>query len=159
MRPTAIKSIILTLIFSVIYSLTALSQDVHFPSAEEKNQHKPQLFDKDQERTVALSEFFETVSLLQLNQEVTLQVTPKTKFIGRVTSITVNNTIRMVAMRSTEIPCLVLMVSQIDLNTKRPSYRGIMFSNNHKDLLMLEIDATSGKHIWHKKELSDILPD
>jgi hypothetical protein len=34
-----------------------------------------------------------------------------------------------------------------------------MFSNNHKDLLMLETDATSGKHVWHKKELSDILPD
>jgi hypothetical protein len=53
----------------------------------------------------------------------------------------------------------VLSISKIEVNGAEPVYRGIMISKDHSDLMMLEKDTQSGKYVWNKKPVANVIPD
>jgi hypothetical protein len=136
------------------------AQDITFRSNREKQLYKPQLFVKEAARLSVRQNFINEMLTLRLNQQVTIQVTPKTNFKGRVSAI--KNEVpglQTYILQSSEIPGLVLSISKLEKNGEAPVYRGIMISKDHSDMLMLEKDIQTGEYVWNKKQVAHVIPD
>jgi hypothetical protein len=150
-------SIALLLCFA---SYLTYSQDLHFRSGKEKNQDKPQLFSKEASRFSVRPEFFNQMLSSRMQQQVTVQISPKTTFRGRVTDITHDAPgLETVIMKSSDVPGLVLSLSRVEIPGEGTIYRGVMMSPGHKDMLMMEKDAVTGQYLWNKKEIAHMIPD
>jgi hypothetical protein len=136
------------------------SQDLHFRSGKEKNQDKPQLFSKEASRFSVRPEFINQMLSGRTQQQVTVQVSPKTTFNGKVTAITHDAPgLETIIMHSSEVPGLVLSISRLEIPGKGTTYSGVMISRDHRDLLMMEKDPVTGQYLWNKKEVSSMILD
>jgi len=96
----------------------------------------------------------------RLNQQVLVQISPKTSFKGKVTAITNDAPgLQTIIMQSTETPGMVLSLSKLDIKGESTVYRGVMMSKNAGDMLMLEKDPATGEYNWNKKQVSHMIPD
>jgi len=129
-----------------------------FETRKERDKNKPQLFEKESVTSPVSIEFLETVFSLKLEQEVTLQITPKTKFKGIVVSVKESGIYKVVSIQSTEISSASLIISKIK-GQEDTQTRALIFSKEYKDVLVLEYNTDVGRYVWHKKELCDLLPD
>jgi hypothetical protein len=153
------KTLSIALLF-VLAATTTFSQDLHFKSGKEKNQNKPQLFAKESSRFSAGPEFFNQILSGRLQQQLTVRLTSKTTFRGKVTSITHDAPgLETITLKSTETPGLVLSLSRVEIPGEGVVFRGMMMSAGHSDMLMLEKDAVTGQYLWNKKQVAHMIPD
>jgi hypothetical protein len=99
------------------------------------------------------------MSIIKQFDIVTIPITQNTVFKGVVSKIKETDNLRIITIKSYEIENVTFIFSNRLLQNGENIYRGVIMSNNHKDILSLEKDEISSDYIWHKKELSDILPD
>lgn len=143
----------------VAHSTFTKDEDVHFTSGKEKHDHKPQLIKSFTKKTVS-NEFLNQAMTYRLHQQVTIRITDNLTFNGKVTAITKDAPgLQTVIMQSSEIKGLVLSISRLTQPNAAPIFRGIMMSQTHKDLLMMEKDPITGYYAWNKKNVSNVLTD
>jgi hypothetical protein len=147
---------LITILFIFISSI---SFGQEFQSRKEKDKDKPSLFAHEHSHTKVLPSFFNQMSVIKKGDIVTLPITQNTIFKGVVSRISEMDDLTIIAIKSQEISNLTLIFADRILQSGEHVYRGVIMSNNHKDMLSLEKDETSSDYIWHKKQLSDILPD
>ncbi len=139
---------------------TELKHDhVHFSNGKEKHDSKPQLFKSFTKKTVT-NEFLNTVMSYRLQQQITVRISDNTTFKGKVTAITNDAPgLQTVIMQSTEVKGLILSVSRLVQSNNNPVFRGIMTSQLHNDLLIMERDPITGSYAWNKKNVSHMIAD
>lgn len=159
-----------TLSLAVVFCIALLStkaqfstelkqDDVHFTSGKDKHDHKPQLFKSFTKQTVT-NEFLNTLMSYQVNQQVTIRIADNITFKGKVTAITNSAPgLHTVILQSSETKGLVLSVSRLIQANKAPTYMGVMTSQSHKDLLLMEKDPITGYYAWNKKNVSHMIAD
>lgn len=153
------KTFSLVLLLSLAASLS-FAQEVSFRSNREKQTEKSKLFIKESARFAVRSQFIQEMMSYRMNQPVNIALSPKTTFKGKVTAITQDAPgLQTIIMQSTETPGLVLSISRLDVKGEGTTYRGVMISKNHSDLLMMEKDSKTGEYVWNKKEVSHMIPD
>lgn len=142
----------------ILLVLNAFLVHGQFESRKERDENKPQMFENEALISSVSIEFLETVFSLKLEQDVTLQITSKTKFKGIVVSVKESETYKVVSIQSTEISSASLIISKIK-GQEDTHTRAVIFSKDYKDVLVLEHNLDVGRYVWHKKELCDLLPD
>ena len=153
------KTLSLVLLMSLATTLS-FAQEVSFRSNREKQTEKSKLFIKESARFAVRNNFIPEMMNYRLNQQVEIALSPKTTFKGKVTAITHDAPgLQTIIMQSTETPGVVLSVSKLDIKGEGTTYRGVMISKNHSDLLMMEKDAKTGEYVWNKKEVAHMIPD
>lgn len=153
------KKFSLVLMLGFAFTLTN-AQEVSFRSNREKQSEKSQLFIKESARTAVRKNFVNDVMSYRLHQTVTVQISPKTSFKGKVTAITNDAPgLETIIMQSTETPGLVLSLSKLNIKGEGTVYRGVMMSKHASDMLMLEKDPATGEYNWNKKQVSHMIPD
>lgn len=150
MKPTVILTTILLLVSSVLYS-----QDIHYPSAKERNKNKPLLFEKHADSSDVHPNFFNAVASVDLGDLVTIQVMQQMVFKGKVHIAHETENYRTVSIESEETPGLRLILS----HTSDNKYYGIIGCVRHKDVLTLRLNEKTKKYQWIKKEIADVIPD
>jgi hypothetical protein len=158
-KPNVMKKFSIVLL-ALITATTIKAQEVSFRSNREKQSQKSQLFLKESARFSSRKSFVGEVMSYKIDQQVEVEITPKTRFKGKVTAITNDAPgLQTVIMQSSEIPGLVLSLSKLEIKGEGTTYRGIMISKNHNDLLMFEKDQTTGEYVWNKKQVAHTIPD
>ena len=153
------KKFSIVLMLSFAFTLT-YAQEVSFRSNREKQSEKSQMFMKESARFAVRNNFVNEVMAYRLNQQVSVQISPKTNFKGKVTAITNDAPgLQTIIMQSTETPGQVLSLSKLDIKGEGTIYRGVMMSKNASDMLMLEKDPATGEYNWNKKQVSHMIPD
>lgn len=154
-KTLVMKNIFSFFLFLLIF-VNCYSQE--FKSRKEKDKDKPVLFHNESSSFSARQEFFEILFMVQVNDTVTLPISSTTEFTGVVKTINKNNISRSISLKSNDENNITLIVSAI-LRNNQVFYKGFLFSADYKDILILETDVLSKKHMWYKKEFSDIIPD
>jgi hypothetical protein len=153
------KTLSLVLLMSLSATLT-FAQDVSFRSNREKQTQKTKLFIGESSRFAVRKSLPRELMNYQLNQQVEVAISSKTTFKGKVTAITNDAPgLQTIIMQSSETPGLVLSISKLDIQGEGTTYRGVLISKNHSDLLMMEKDSKTGEYIWSKKEVAHMIPD
>jgi len=133
--------------------LSSLSFAQEFQTRKEKDKDKPYLFIKDSTISKLQLTFIEQLSNVERHDIVNLRITHYTKFEGIVTRIIKTDKLISITVNSLEIDNLILIYSDVTLETGEHIYRAVLMSKNHKDVLILE------NNHWHKKEMSDLISD
>lgn len=151
------------LLFAILFcnfAFLSFSQDVKFASGREKHDGKPQLFSGTSQRNSTSTVFFEDIMSLQLKQQVEISVSSGFKFKGTVSSISNDAPgLITITIQSSETKGLLMSVSRLLLPDNIIVFRGIITSQKHSDMLMLEQDAVTGLYNWNKKQVSHLLSD
>lgn len=142
----------------ILFFLNAFLVHGQFETRKEKDKNKPVLFHNESSSFSARQDFFDILFMVQVNDTVTLPISSTTNFRGVVKTINKNNISRSICLKSIDGNNLKLILSAI-LKNNQVFYRGFLFSIDYKDVLILETDVSSKKHMWYKKEFSDIIPD
>lgn len=138
----------------------SFAQDIQFTSGREKHEGKPQMFTGISQRNSGSPVAVEDIMNFQLKQQVEITVTPGFKFKGTVSAVSNDAPgLTTVTVQSSETKGLLLSVSRLMLADKTVSYRGIVTSTKHSDMLMLEQDPVTGYYNWNKKQVSHMLSD
>ena len=137
----------------VFILLSSLSFAQGFQSRKEKDKNKPSLFTKDSVISKLQSTFIEQISNIEKHDIVNLRITQYTKFEGIVTQIIKTDKLISLTINSLEIDNLILIYSDIKLESGEHVYRAMLMSNKYKDVLILE------NNNWYKKGMSDLIPD
>jgi hypothetical protein len=82
-----------------------------------------------------------------------LHITQYTKFEGIIIRVDKTDKIISITAKSLEIDNLTLIFSSRKLESGEHIYHALLMSGKHKDVLILE------NNHWHKKEISDLIPD
>ena len=147
------------LIACFIASLTN-AQDVIFKSNHQRQSEKSQLFARSSARVSVKKSFVDDVMSYREGEQVSVQVSPEILFKGKVSAITHDAPeLTTVIMQSSEIPGLVLSISRIEIKGEGTTYRGIMTSKNHSDMLLMEKNNATGEFVWNKKTVAHVIPD
>lgn len=153
------KKLVLVLALSIL-STYSFSQEVTFQSGRQKHDGKPAMFGTVNSRFAPSQTFINDVMNFRLNQQVDLFITNGLRFKGQVTSITSDAPgLTTVTVQSTDRPGLLLSISKTTLPDQTVTYRGIMISKKHSDMLMMEKDPVTGNYTWSKKQVSHMLAD
>jgi hypothetical protein len=135
------------------------AQAVSFRSNRMKQVEKTRLFNLESARFKSKTSFMSEAMSYQVNQEVTLEISGQTGFKGKVTAITHDAPgLTTVIMKSSEIAGLVLSISRLETEGS-VTYRGVMLSKGHSDMMMLEQDEVSNDYVWNKKEVAHMIAD
>lgn len=141
-------------------SAYSFAQEIKFESGRQKHDNKPAMFGTVSSRFAPSQTFLTDVMNFRLNQEVDIFVTNGLRFKGKVTAVTSDAPgLTTVTLQSSDKPGLLLSLSRVILPDQSISYRGIMMSKKHSDLLMMEKDAVTGNYTWTKKQVSNMLAD
>jgi len=147
--------ILLTALFT-----TSFSQTIHFQSAKERNENKPQLFAKDSTKSLFNKEYIEDILSMSVDDKVEIELTKHTTFKGKITLINnPHSTATTMMLKSDDVDSLMFIISKITVPPDDTIYRALLMSNNYKDMLMLEKDNHDGKYYWSKRETADLIPD
>ncbi|MFN9710107.1 MAG: hypothetical protein ACK55K_01695 [Bacteroidota bacterium] len=158
-KPNVMKKFSIVLLACFTAALVN-AQEVSFRSNREKQSAKSSFFSKESARFAVRKNLINEVMSYRMNQEVNIQITPKTSFKGKVTAVTNDAPgLQTIILQSSETPGLVLSLSKIEIKGEDAIYRGVMISKNHSDLLLLEKDAVTGEYNWNKKEVAHMIPD
>jgi hypothetical protein len=158
-KPNVMKKFSIVLL-ALVTATIVKAQEVSFRSNREKQSQKSQLFLKESARFAPRKNFIGEVMSYKLNDQVEVEITPKTIFKGKVTAITNDAPgLHTIIMQSSENPGLVLSLSKLEVKGEGATYRGVMISKNHVDMLMFEKDPTTGEYNWNKKQVSHMIPD
>jgi hypothetical protein len=150
------KQLVLVLALSIL-STYSFSQEVTFESGRQKHDNKPAMFGTVSSRFAPSQTFINDVMNFRLNQQV---ITNGLRLKGQVTSITSDAPgLTTVTIQSTDRPGLLLSISKTTLPDQTVTYRGIMISKKHSDMLMMEKDPVTGNYTWNKKQVSHMLAD
>jgi hypothetical protein len=153
------KTLQFVLLLSLFTNLT-FAQGVHFASGREKNSNKPQMFANEPTRSSVKPDFFNKLLSNKVNDQVTIAVTSTTSFTGKVTAITKDAPgLETMIIQSTDVAGLVLSVSKTLIPGEGITYRGVMMSKDHNDMLVLEKDPVTGSYMWNKKSVAHMIPD
>lgn len=143
------------------FAFLSYSQDLQFASGREKYDSKPSLFQGISTRFSFKTLLIEDIiSNARLQQELVVDLTPGYTFNGKVTAI--NNDapgLTTVTIQSITKDGVLLTFSKLVLPDQTISYRGMIQSKNHNDMLMLEQDPVTGLYNWNKKMVSHLLSD
>lgn len=159
------KKLLTVLLFCLPAALANAQDGPQFSSGREKHDGKPQLIStsasaRAKSKFPVRRAFINEVMGYRLNQTVQLQVIDGFQFKGKVSAITHDAPgLETIIMQSTETKGLVLSISKIKAQDGTISYRGMMMSTNHSDMLMLERDPVTGEYFWNKKTVSHMIPD
>ena len=149
-------SVILILLIAAV---AGNAQEVSFRSNRMKQNEKTRLFNLESARIKSKTSLMSEVMSYQLNQEVNIQISGQTDFKGKVTAITNDAPgLTTVIMKSSEIAGLVFSVSRLEYEGN-VTYRGVMLSRGHSDMMMLEQDETTNDYVWNKKEVAHMIAD
>ncbi|MBP6686237.1 MAG: hypothetical protein KA160_00160 [Lacibacter sp.] len=153
------KKLVFALAFCTL-SIFSFSQEVQFESGRQKHDGKPAMFNSVAARFAPSQTFITDVMNTRLNQTVDLFVTNGFRFKGEVTAISSDAPgLTTVTVQSTDRPGLLLSISRITLPDQTITYRGIMFSSKHSDMLMMEKDPVTGSYNWNRKQVSNMIAD
>ncbi|MFY7839621.1 MAG: hypothetical protein ACOVP7_05065 [Lacibacter sp.] len=153
------KQLVLVLALSIL-STYSFAQEITFESGHQKHDKKPAMFGTVSSRFTPSQTFINEVMNLRLNQQVDLFITNGLRFKGQVTSITSDAPgLTTVTVQSSDRPGLLLSLSKTTLPDQTITYRGIMVSKKHSDMLMLERDPVTGNYTWNRKQVSQMLAD
>ncbi|MBU6157707.1 MAG: hypothetical protein KGP35_01635 [Bacteroidetes bacterium] len=147
------------ILFLLIAAGVSNAQEISFRSNRMKLSDKTKLFNLESARFKSKVSMMSEVMSYQLNQEVRLQISSKTSFKGKVTAITNDAPgLTTVIMKSSEIAGLVFSVSRLE-HEGNVTYRGVMLSKGHSDMMLLEQDEINNDYVWNKKEVSHMIAD
>ena len=153
------KKLVFVLVCST-FSILSYSQELKFESGRQKHDGKPAMFNTVASRFAPSQNFINDVMNYRLNQQVDLVVTNGFRFKGEVTAITSDAPgLTTVTIQSTDRPGLLLSISKTTLPDQTVTYRGIMLSKKHSDMLMMEKDPVTGNYNWNKHQVSNMLAD
>ena len=141
---------LITVLFIILSSFSFAQE---FQWRKERDKNKPSLFTKDSILSKLQPTFIEQLSNVEIHDVVNLRVTTFTKMEGIVTRVIKTDNLISITINSLEINGLILIYSDSKLETGEHIYRAMLMSKNHKDVLILE------NKYWHKKEMSDLIPD
>lgn len=141
---------LITVLF-IILSSFSFSQE--FQSRKDRDKNKPELFTKDSVLSKLQPTFIEQISNVERHDIVSLRITKYTKLEGIVTRVIKTDNLISITINSLELNGLILIYSDNKLESGEHIYRAMLMSKNHKDVLILE------NSYWHKKEMSDLIPD
>ncbi len=131
------KKLVLALAFCTL-SIFSFSQELKFESGRQKHDSKPAMFSNVASRFAPSQTFIDDVMNARLNEKVDLVVTNGFRFKGEVTAISNDAPgLTTVTLQSTDRPGLLLSISRVTLSDKSVTYRGIMLSQKHSDMLMM----------------------
>lgn len=131
-----------------------------FPSAKEKHGKKPQLFSKVSQKNGAAVQQLEQIVSFRVGQQVNIQVTPSFTVSGTVSAKTNDAPgLHTVIIHSSGVAGMVFSVSRVQIPGEGIQYRGLIMSNGHSDMLLLEKDAVTGTYAWNKKSIAQMIPD
>jgi hypothetical protein len=151
------------LFFLLLFSISAVftfSQELQFSSGREKHNGKPPLFQNVSQKSTVKADFAEEIMSYQLNQPVVVEIVNGFVFKGTVTAVTSDAPgLTTVIIRSAEVNGLQFSLSRVVFSDQSVHYKGLLFSNAHSDLLMMEKDPVTGNYNWNKKMLSAVLTD
>ena len=153
------KKLVFALAFCTL-SIFSFSQELKFESGRQKHDGKPAMFNNVASRFAPSQNFIGDVMNARLNEKVDLVVTNGFRFKGEVTAISNDAPgLTTVTIQSTDRPGLLLSISRVTLSDKSVTYRGIMLSQKHSDMLMMEKDPVTGSYNWNKKQVSHMIAD
>jgi ribosomal protein S4E len=147
------------LLFSTI-SFQSFSQELQFESGRQKNDKKPELFHSMSVKSRVSSSFINDVMSYQLKQQVNVAVGSGFLFNGKVTAITNDAPgLTTISIQSSDVKDMVLSLSRVVMPDQTITYRGIVISKNHSDMLIFEKDPITGEYSWNKKTVSQMIAD
>jgi hypothetical protein len=153
------KKLVFALAFCTL-SIYSFSQELKFESGRQKHDGKPAMFNNVASRFAPSQNFIGDVMNARLNEKVDLVVTNGFRFKGDVTAISNDAPgLTTVTIQSTDRPGLLLSISRVTLSDKSVTYRGIMLSQKHSDMLMMEKDPVTGYYNWNRKQVSHMIAD
>ena len=153
------KKLVFALAFCTLSSIS-FSQELKFESGRQKHDGKPAMFNTVASRFAPSQTFINDVINARLNEKVDLFITNGLRFKGEVTAISSDAPgLTTVTLQSTDRPGLLLSISKITLSDKSVTYRGIMLSQKHSDMLMMEKDPVTGSYNWNRKQVSHMIAD
>ncbi len=153
------KKLVIALAFCTL-SIFSFSQELKFESGRQKHDGKPAMFNNVASRFAPSQSFIGDVMNARLNEKVDLVVTNGFRFKGEVTAISNDAPgLTTVTLQSTDRPGLLLSISRVTLSDKSVTYRGIMLSQKHSDMLMMEKDPVTGSYNWNRKQVSNMIAD
>lgn len=153
------KKLVFVLAFCTL-SIFSFSQELQFESGRQKHDGKPAMFNNVASRFAPSQTFISDVMNARLNESVDLFVTNGFRFKGEVTAISSDAPgLTTVTIQSTDRPGLLLSISRITLPDHTITYRGVMLSKKHSDMLMMEKDPVTGSYNWNKKQVSHMIAD
>lgn len=153
------KKLVFALAFCTL-SIFSFSQELKFESGRQKHDGKPAMFNNVASRFAPSQNFIGDVMNARLNEKVDLVVTNGFRFKGEVTAISNDAPgLTTVTIQSTDRPGLLLSISRVTLSDKSVTYRGIMLSQKHSDMLMMEKDPVTGSYNWNRKQVSHMIAD
>ncbi|NCU04711.1 MAG: hypothetical protein GXC73_12060 [Chitinophagaceae bacterium] len=151
------KKLVFVLAFCTL-SIVSFSQQ--FQSGRQKHDGKPAMFNAVASRFAPSQNFISDVMNARLNQKIDLVVTNGFRFKGEVSAITSDAPgLTTVTIQSTDRPGLILSISKITLADQSITYRGIMISQKHSDMMMMEKDPVTGSYNWNRKQVSHMIAD
>lgn len=153
------KKLVFALAFCTL-SIFSFSQEIQFQSGRQKHDGKPAMFNNVASRFAPSQTFIGDVMNARLNEKVDLFVTNGFRFKGEVTAISSDAPgLTTVTVQSTDRPGLLLSISRTTLPDQSIIYRGIMISQKHSDMLMMEKDPVTGSYNWNRKQVSHMIAD
>jgi hypothetical protein len=153
------KKLVIALAFCTL-SIFSFSQELKFESGRQKHDGKPAMFSNVASRFAPSQNFIGDVMNARLNEKVDLVVTNGFRFKGEVTAISNDAPgLTTVTLQSTDRPGLLLSISRVTLSDKSVTYRGMMLSQKHSDMLMMEKDPVTGSYNWNRKQVSNMIAD
>ena len=153
------KKLVFVLAFCTL-SIFSFSQEQQFQSGREKHDGKPSMFTNVSSRFAPSQTFINDVMNARLNETIDLVITNGFRFKGEVTAITSDAPgLTTVTVESKDRSGLILSISRTTLPDRSVVYRGIMLSQKHSDMLMMEKDAVTGSYNWNRKQVSHMIAD
>lgn len=153
------KKLVFVLAFCTL-SIFSFSQEQQFQSGREKHDGKPSMFSNVSSRFAPSQTFINDVMNARLNETIDLVITNGFRFKGEVTAITSDAPgLTTVTVESKDRSGLILSISRTTLPDRSVVYRGIMLSQKHSDMLMMEKDAVTGSYNWNRKQVSHMIAD
>lgn len=160
------KKLSFVLLMLSFFSIS-FAQDKHnhshgpsFPSGLRKHGSKPQLFSKVSQKNGAAVQQLEQIVSFRVGQQVTVNVAPNLTVTGTVSAKTNDAPgLHTIIINSNTVAGMVFSVSRVQIPGEGIQYRGLIMSNGHSDMLMLEKDAVTGNYAWNKKSVAQMIPD
>lgn len=153
------KKLVFVLAFCTL-SIFSFSQEQQFQSGREKHDGKPSMFSNVASRFAPSQTFINDVMNARLNETIDLVITNGFRFKGEVTAISSDAPgLTTVTVQSKDRSGLILSISKTTLPDRSVIYRGIILSQKHSDMLMMEQDPVTGSYNWNKKQVSHMIAD
>jgi hypothetical protein len=150
----------LIVLLIVLSATQTFAQEYRFASGREKQAGKSELFTKVSARASAKTTQIEELMSYKLNQSVNVVLSNGVEFNGTVTAITNDAPgLETIIIQSINVEGLVLSVSKIQMADQPVQYRGVLMSTHHRDMVLLERDGITGKYVWNKTNVSNLIAD